>query len=150
MARKSTIHSRLQAAKQSEEQGELTAALALYAKVTASAPLQAEAWHRQMVILRKLKKPQQELQLIKKAISAYRRGSTDAQKAWIKANHDKVESSRALAQTLGLIDKEGLPNASDQVTDKWAQRLTLLDTRLKKAETKRRKKKSSGKSTNKR
>lgn len=145
MARKSTIHSRLRAAQQTEKQGELTVALALYAKVTASAPLQAEAWHRQMVILRRLKRPQQELQLIKKAISAYRKGNTDAQRDWINTNRDKVENSRALAQTLGLIDEEGLPNNSDQVTDKWTQRLMLLETRLKNAEKRSAKKKSAGK-----
>ncbi|MFN0257313.1 hypothetical protein [Pedobacter ureilyticus] len=133
MARKSTIRSRLRAAQQSEKQGELTAALALYAKVTASDALQANAWHRQMVILRKLKKPEQELQLLKKAISSYRQGSSDARSAWIKTNHDKVESSRALAQTLGLVDKEGLPHTGEDVTSKWAQRLTLLQKRLAKA-----------------
>jgi hypothetical protein len=132
MARKSSTYSRLLAAKQAEQREELAAALDLYGKVTAGDPLQAHAWHRQMVILPKLKKPQQELRLIEKAIASYRQGIRDDQGQWIQANRDKVENSRALAKTLGLVDSDGLPNVNDEVTPKWAQRQALLQTRQQK------------------
>lgn len=136
MARKSTIQSRLKAAQLLEQQGDLGAALTAYGKLTASDPLQELAWHRQMVILRKLKKTEQEHQLIGKAIASYQKAVLEMQKDWIQAHSEKVESSRALAKMLGLVDSEGLPISSSEITAKWENRRSLLAKRLKNSKSK--------------
>ncbi|WP_144371960.1 hypothetical protein [Pedobacter xixiisoli] len=129
-----------------EKQGKLTAALVQYARVTNSDPLHTDAWHRQMVILRKLKKPEKELELLGKAITAYMEANIEAQRDWMENNQEKIDSSRALAQALGLLDGDGLPIPDQGPTQQWALRKSLLSTRLQKSKALPSKKKAPQKS----
>jgi len=138
MASKKNIQSKKQfdAAMGLEKTGDLAGALKLYQKSATSDPLHVQAWNRQMILYRKLKPKADEAKLIKTAISAYQNASAAQHEEWLKVNKAKVESSRELAITLGLIQPNGKLINEDPILDKWQTRLYLLEYRIKNARKK--------------
>jgi tetratricopeptide (TPR) repeat protein len=123
-----------------EKQGELENALKLFQKVAAADPLNELAWHRAMVVLRKLRKGTEEVKLIKLAISSFEKAKEISQKQWIKDNGEKALKTKELARALGLLGANGLPKISSEVVTKWQARLDLLGHRLATAKNKATKK----------
>ena len=130
MSKKSfNINLKFQSASKLEKQGDFQGALRLYKQVSSTDPLHVEAWTRQMIILRKLKKIEQELGLLTKAIKSYQEASVTSQREWINANQEKVDRSRNLAQLLGLLNDTGLSAVQADLIFKWKKRKDLLQLR---------------------
>ena len=125
-----------QAALAMEKQGDLGGAFALYEKVVTSEPLNETAWSRLMVILRKQKKIEQELKLINRAVTTYKKATEADQKKWVQANKKKAELTKDLAKALGLLGSNGLPTLNSAILDRWQIRQNLLSQRLKNAKNK--------------
>ena len=145
MSRRKQIRSKEQfaAALELEKAGDTTGALKLYQRSTATDPANSHAWNRQMILLRKAKSKEEEVKLIKLAIAEFQKSHETKQQDWLKENQAKADSSRELAQVLGLLEPTGLPKRDDTVIEKWQTRLYLLEYRIKNA----RKKKISPKKT---
>ncbi|RZM28949.1 MAG: hypothetical protein EOO88_06865 [Pedobacter sp.] len=124
-----------------ERAGDTPNAIKLYQKAVAIDPTNTHAWNRQMILYRKTKTKDQEAQLIKTATSEFQKATEAKQQDWLKTNQTKADSSRELAQVLGMLEPTGLPKSYDQTIDKWQTRLYLLEYRIKNA----RKKKASAK-----
>ena len=125
-------------AKDLEKEGKVTEAIDAYQKLTKVDPSYTDAWSRLMILLRKLKSGTQEISTIKLAISSYKKTIEAKQKKWVQKNKKKAELSRALAQSLGLLQDNGLPTYQDEIITKWQTRLHLLEHKL--ANTKPKKK----------
>ncbi len=145
MSRRKQIRSKEQfaAALELEKAGDTTGALKLYQKSTATDPANSHAWNRQMILLRKEKSKEEEIKLIKLAIAEFQKSHETKQQDWLKENQAKADSTRELAQVLGLLGSTGLPKNDDTIIEKWQTRLYLLEYRIKNA----RKKKTPGKNT---
>jgi len=139
MSRTKQIRSKEQfaAALELEKAGDTTGALKLYQKSTATDPANSHAWNRQMILLRKAKSREEEAKLIKLAIAAFQKSHQTKQQDWLKENQAKADSTRELAQVLGLLEPTGLPKSDDTVIEKWQTRLYLLEYRIKNARKKK-------------
>lgn len=89
-----------------------------------------------MILLRKLKKSDEELKMIKNAISTFKKALQDHQQQWAKDNQQKLAKSKALAQMLGMIGENGLPEINSEPLQRWERRLHLLSHRIKNAKAK--------------
>lgn len=145
MSRRKQIRSKEQfaAALELERAGDDAGALKLYRKSSITDPANSQAWNRQMVLLRKAKSKEDEVKLIKLAIAEYRKIYETKQQDWLKENQAKADSSRELAQVLGLLEPTGLPKSDDTIIEKWQTRLYLLEYRIKNARKKKRPSKKS-------
>ncbi len=139
MSRRKQIRSKEQfaAALELEKTGDTTGALKLYQKSTATDPANSHAWNRQMVLLRKAKSKEEEVKLIKLAITEFQKSHETKQQDWLKENQAKADSTRELAQVLGLLEPTGLPKSDDTIIEKWQTRLYLLEYRIKNARKKK-------------
>lgn len=139
MSRRKQIRSKEQfaAALELEKAGDTTGALKLYQKSTTTDPANSHAWNRQMVLLRKAKSKEEEVKLIKLALAEYQKSHETKQQDWLRENHAKADSSRELAQVLGLLEPTGLPKSDDTIIEKWQTRLYLLEYRIKNARKKK-------------
>lgn len=139
MLRRKQIRSKEQfaAALELEKAGDTTGALKLYQKSVNTDPTNTHAWNRQMVLFRKAKSKEQEVKLIKLAIAALQKSHETKQQDWLKENQAKADSSRELAQVLGLLEPSGLPKSEDTIIEKWQTRLYLLEYRIKNARKKK-------------
>lgn len=90
-----------------------------------------------MILLRKAKSKEREVKLIKLAITAFQKSHQTKQQDWLKQNQAKADSSRELAQVLGLLEPTGLPKRDDTVIEKWQTRLYLMEYRIKNARKKK-------------
>jgi tetratricopeptide (TPR) repeat protein len=124
-----------------EKSGDTQAALKLYEKSVVTDPSNSHAWNRQMILYRRLRSKAEEFKLIKTAIKEYQSSAQSKQQEWLNENKEKAESTRELANALGLLESTGLPKKEDAMLEKWQTRLYLLEYRIKNA----RRKKTSGK-----
>lgn len=126
-----------------EDGGELPEAIRLYAKAASADPSNIRAWQRQLVLYRKIKSRKEEIKLVNRAITSVKKARADQHEQWTKANKEKVESSRALAASLGLLEADGTPIVRDAQLERWESRLYLLQHResvsRKKPKTKKKK-----------
>ena len=143
MSRKKQLRSKEQfaSALELERAGDIPGALKLYQKSTTTDPANSHSWNRQMILMRKAKSKEKEVKLIKLAITAFQQSLQSKQQDWLKKNQAKADSTRELAEVLGLLEPTGLPKSEHAVIEKWQTRLYLLEYRIKNA----RKKKSSSK-----
>ena len=139
MSRRKKIKSKQQfdAALVFEQSGDQTGAIKLYQKAVSTDPLNWHAWNRQMVLYRKTRSREEEVKLIKTAITAYEQSIRAKQEEWLSANRTKAESTRELATVLGLLEPSGLPKSGDTILEKWKTRLYLLEYRIKNARKKK-------------
>jgi len=139
MSRRKQIRSKEQfaAALELERSGDNTAALKSYRKSATTDPANSHAWNRQMVLLRKTKSKEDEVRLIKLAIAEYRKAQETKQQDWLKENQAKADSTRELANVLGLLEPTGLPKSDGTVIGKWQTRLYLLEYRIKNSRKKK-------------
>ncbi|KLT66727.1 hypothetical protein [Pedobacter sp. BMA] len=135
MSRRKQIRSKEQfdAALELEKSGDTGGAMKLYQKATVTDPANHHAWNRLMIIYRKTRSGEDEVKLIKLAISSYQGALHSKQEEWAKQNSEKAESSRELAKVLGLLEPTGLPKNDDTTIEKWQTRLYLLEYRIKNA-----------------
>ncbi|MFF5380937.1 hypothetical protein [Pedobacter suwonensis] len=139
MFRRKQIQSKEQfdAALELERAGDSAAALKRYQQASRTDPTNSHAWNRQMVLLRKAKSKEDEIELIQKAIAEYRKAYETKQQDWMKENKAKADSTRELAHVLGLLESTGFPKNIDTTIEKWQTRLYLLEYRVKNAPKKK-------------
>ena len=123
-----------------EKSGDPQGALKLYGKSVTTDPSNSHAWNRQMIIYRKNKSKDEEVKLIKTAISEYQSTVQSRQEEWLKEHRQKADSTRELASLLGMLEPSGLPKKYDKILEQWQTRLYLLEYRIKNS---RKKKKAS-------
>ncbi|WP_276090414.1 hypothetical protein [Pedobacter sp. JY14-1] len=129
-----------QAGLESEKLGDFEQALKLHQKAVKSDTMNDLAWSRSMILLRKLKRSDEEVQTIKSAIAAYTKALHETQQKWAKEHKEKITTSKALAEMLGMIGKNGLPEIASEPLQRWETRLHLLSHRIKNAKAKAAKK----------
>ncbi|RYZ25516.1 MAG: hypothetical protein EOP49_44525 [Sphingobacteriales bacterium] len=112
-----------------EGKGELTEAIRIFAKAASADPSNIRAWQRQLVLYRKTKSRKEEIKLVISAIASVKKARADQHEQWTMANKEKVESSRALAASLGLLGDDGMPIVRDAQLERWESRLYLLQHR---------------------
>lgn len=100
---------RMEEARKLEKEGKAADALKIYHALARRKPLNADAYSRMMVILRKQKKYEAELETIKQAIAAAEEVITSNQQAFDDKDRDSAALSRKLAKSLGLLNDEGFP-----------------------------------------
>lgn len=146
MKNKSRIDKKLEEARLKEKEGDLKTAEKLYQQVLKTDPAIYQAYDRLMIIYRRQKDSQKEIEIIKLATDNFKNNYLERQRVWIEKNEIAAGLSRDLAISLGLMDKDGLPLTSDPLLIKWDKRLTLLEKRMekKKPDKKTATKKSTG------
>jgi len=139
MARKKNIQSKQQfdSALALEKSGDIQAALKLYGKSVTTDPSNSHAWNRQIILYRKGSSKEEEVKLIKTAITEYQKAAQLKHQEWMNENKEKADSTRELAEVLGLLEPSGLPKNVDVILEKWQTRLYLLEYRIKNSRKKK-------------
>ncbi|MET0572820.1 MAG: hypothetical protein ABWZ79_15455 [Pedobacter agri] len=139
MARRKNTRSKEQyhSAYELEKSGNQIAALKGYQKAVATDPTNVQAWNRQIIIFRKTKTKQQEINLIKTAITEYQKTIESNYQNWLKSHQEKAEHTLELAKVLGLLETSGMPKTEHAILDKWETRKYLLEYRVKNARPKK-------------
>jgi hypothetical protein len=109
-----------------ETGGRLEEAAKIYEQVIRTRPLDEHPYNRLMIIYRKLRKPKDELRVLKSAIAVF-------EAKYIKKSRSKklTDLSNALMKTSGLSDKKGKLLVYPEPIAKWQKRKELLEKRLK-------------------
>ncbi len=134
MARKKiSVKERLESARNLERKSDYTAAQKTYQSILRSDLLNIQAYNRLMIIHRKRRKYAAELDVIRQAIAAYRAAIVSDQQ--IVNDRDQISAaiSRKLAQSLGLLDENGLPVFEDPQVLAWRQREAVVQKKLQKS-----------------
>jgi len=139
MARKKNIQSKQQfdSGLVLEKSGDIPGALKFYGKSVTTDPSNSHAWNRQMILHRKSGSKEEEVKLIKTAITEYQNAAKLKHQEWMNENKEKADSTRELAEVLGLLEPSGLPKNVDAIVEKWQTRLYLLEYRIKNSRKKK-------------
>lgn len=121
---------RMDEARQLEKEGKSADALKIYRALVRRKPLNADAYSRMMVILRKQKKYEAELETIQQAIAAAEKAIASNQEAFDDKDRDSAALSRKLAKSLGLLNDEGLPVYEEPQLRAWRKREAVVEKRL--------------------
>jgi hypothetical protein len=121
---------RMDEARQLEKEGKSADALKIYRALARRKPLNADAYSRMMVILRKQKKYEAELETIQQAIAAAEKAIASNQEAFDDKDRDSAALSRKLAKSLGLLNEEGLPVYEEPQLRAWRKREAVVEKRL--------------------
>ncbi|WP_262249858.1 hypothetical protein [Parapedobacter soli] len=117
-------------ARQLEKEGKHAEALKIYRALTRRKRLNAEAFNRMMIILRKQKKYKAELEVIQRAIAAMEKSIAASQHAINDRNPESAALSRQLAESLGLLDEDGRPVYEEPQLRNWRKRESVVAKRL--------------------
>src|SRR5690606_3330163 len=117
-------------ARQLEKEGQHADALKIYRALTRRKHLNAEAYHRMMIILRKQKKYKTELEVIQRAMAAMEKSIAANQQAINDGNPESAALSRELAKSLGLLDEAGRPVYEEPQLQNWRKRESVVAKRL--------------------
>ncbi|RYE23336.1 MAG: hypothetical protein EOP51_10890 [Sphingobacteriales bacterium] len=105
-------------------------AIAIYLKLLKRDKYLGEVYNRIMIVYRKQKLPQKELDIIDKAIKAFSELHQPKVKGASKAQVTRLSNS--LSRALGLVDKKGVPMYDAEPIAKWKQRKALLEKKINK------------------
>jgi hypothetical protein len=114
-------------AEQLEKEGQLEEAAKLYEAAIKSKPLDEHPYNRLMIIYRKLKKPKDELRVIKLGIAVF-----EVQYNKKSRNKKLTELSNKLMKSAGLVEKKGKATFYPEPINKWMKRKELLEKKMKK------------------
>jgi len=120
-----------------EKSGDTKGALKLYGQSVKTDPSNSHSWNRQMILYRKSGSKSEEVKLIKTAIKEYQNAAQSRQQEWLNENRQKADSTRELANLLGLLEPGGLPKKYDRIIEQWQTRLYLLEYRMKNSRKKK-------------
>lgn len=117
----------LSAGRQAEAGEDWPTAADAYQEILKDDPLDEEAYTRLMIIFRKTKESEKELQVIKRAIDSF-----DKLYSRSPANRKLANLSEAFLRKTGLADKKGNPLYRPGPIPGWEKRKSLLEQKLKK------------------
>lgn len=120
----------MEEARQLEKEGKHAEALKIYRALTRHKQLNAAAYSRMMVILRKQKKYEYELEIIRQAIDAAQAAITSSQQAFDVKDPQSAVLGRKLAKSLGLLNEEGFPVYEEPQLAAWRKREAVVEKRL--------------------
>ena len=115
-----------------ERQQQFEQATDLYEQILQRDPLSERAYDRLMIIFRKQKAYKKENEIIKQAIGAYEHDRKEDIQAWAKSHKGIAAKSKALAKSLGLLNKSGLPAYEKAQVVRWRKRLEVVKKKLSK------------------
>jgi len=121
---------RMEEARKLEKEGKAADALKIYRALARRNPLNADAYSRMMIILRKQKKYGAELKIIRQAIAAAERVIASNRQAFDEKNRDSAALSRKLAKSLGLLNDKGFPVYEQPQLRAWRKREAVVEKRL--------------------
>lgn len=128
--RKVAIKTRMEEARQLERDAKNAEALRIYRALTRGNHLNADAYNRMMVILRKQKKYEAELEIIRQAIAKVENAIMVSQQAIDDRDRESAALSRKLAKSLGLLNNKGLPIYEEPQLAAWRKREAVVEKRL--------------------
>ena len=105
------------------------AALSEYKKMVRTHPLKEEVYDRMMILYRREKNYEQEMQVIIKAVKAFQE-KFGKQQEHLKGRK-LVSLSKSLLLSTGLADKKGNPVYEHEPIARWNKRKKLVEKRLK-------------------
>jgi len=133
MTKKISIHDTMEQARQLEAEGKMTEAIKPYTAIVQQDPLYADAYNRLMIIYRKQKRYKEELQIIKQAIKAFEESIKSNQSEWKKGHAKAARLSRSLAESLGLLNKKGMPVYEEPHVTAWRKRMETVSKKIEAA-----------------
>ncbi|TCD26553.1 hypothetical protein EZ456_13265 [Pedobacter psychrodurus] len=116
--------------RQAERDGLLKEAVKQYLLLLKNKPAHIDANNRLMMAYRKLHEYSKEIELIKKAVNALEQETERQQQRYIDEHPEKASDTRALAMSLGLLGKKGLPLIENEVVARWQKRLQIVQKKL--------------------
>ncbi|MFC3198051.1 hypothetical protein ACFOET_10565 [Parapedobacter deserti] len=129
---KIAVKTRMDEARSWEKAGKNADALKLYRGSARGKHLNAEAYNRMMIILRKQKKYDAELKVIRQATTAVERAISTGQQAIGDKDQESAALSRKLAASLGLLNDKGLPVYEEPQLVAWRKREATVTKKLAK------------------
>jgi tetratricopeptide (TPR) repeat protein len=114
-------------AKEVEQSQEFEQAAEIYEQVLKKDALEAEAYDRLMIVYRKLKEYQKELEVIDRGIAAFE----DHYKSKVSTSKKVIEISNKLAKSFGLVDKKGNSTYDHEPIGKWKKRRLVVGKKMK-------------------
>ncbi len=121
----------LQKAQQAEADAELEQAASLYEELIKDEPRNELAYHRLMIIYRKLKQPKDELRIINSGIKAFQQFYQSQVKKRVGRSAKVAQLSKALLKSAGLADKKGISTYDPEPIAAWKKRKALVEKKLK-------------------
>jgi tetratricopeptide (TPR) repeat protein len=113
-----------------EREGCLDDAVKGYEKLLKKNPEHTEAISRLLILYRKKKSRQKELQLLESAIAGLQSRIQSDQREWVSEHKQLADLSRPLAKMLGLLDENDLPTYPDELLSRWKTRLEALKKKI--------------------
>ncbi len=113
-----------------EQEGNYKEAGKSYTAAIRRAPTYPVAYNRLMILFRKQKKYEKEVELISKAIESYQQEMAEDRRQWQKDNTTSADISLKLAKSMGLINEQGLPVYEDPPVATWRKRLEVARKKL--------------------
>lgn len=126
-----------ESARKLELDGSFSEAIKTYEALLQRNPIHIDAVSRLLIIYRKVKNTEAEMELLKKAISSHENHIEQEQQEWIDTHSQIAEDSRPLAQMLGLLNSKNLPYYEHEILQKWKRRLIILGQRQIKSSAKK-------------
>lgn len=121
-----TVVTDIQEAVQLEKEGQLEEAAKLYEDAIKQKSMDERPYHRLMIIYRKLKRPADELRVIKAGIAVFETSFNR------KSRSKKLnELSNKMMKTAGLMDKKGKAMYHPEPVGKWMKRKELVEKKIK-------------------
>ena len=117
-------------ARQLEKESKNAEALKIYRALTRRKHLNAEAFNRMMIILRKQKKYAAEMEVIQRAIATMEKAIAASQQIISDRDPEAAALSRQLARSLGLLDDDGRPIYEEPQLRNWRKREAVVEKRL--------------------
>jgi len=127
---------RFEMGRQAERDGQLKEAVKQYVLLLKKKPAHVEINSRLMMVYRKIHEYSKEALLIKNAINALEQETESIQQQYVDKHPEKARDTRALATSLGLLGKKGLPIAENETILKWQKRLTIVNKKLERLKLK--------------
>lgn len=122
---------KLEKARSFELAADFPQAIKTYRSVLAGNPVHLQAATRLLVLLRKTKDLNSEVQLLKALIPAQQAHLDTAYQSWLGTHSGLAKDTAPLARILGLIGNQDRQVSNDDTLAKWQSRLQALEKRLK-------------------
>lgn len=116
----------IQSAEQLEQEGKLEQAAKLYEAAIRKSPLDEHPYNRLMIIYRKIKRPKDELRVIKKGISVF-----ESRLRRTSKNKKLSDLSNKMMKLAGLANSKGIPTYHPEPINRWMKRLDVVEKKLK-------------------
>ena len=114
-------------AKQLEQEGQLEEAAKMYEDAVKQKSLDEVPYNRLMIIYLKLKRPKDEMRVIKAGIAVF-----EASLKPKRASKKLAELSKAMMKSTGLTDKKGNLVYYPEPISRWMKRKVLVEKKLEK------------------